>query len=807
MHAAGELVGRWFCPPHWARAARVVAAALTAASLLLAPSASAAPTTWFEADFAMTETGAPPDAHSGWIQQKLPDDWRATHPGASGYGWYRFSLELAEKPQELHAIYVPRLGVEAVVFVNGERVGDTGPPSETQRRTWKRPQLFTVAPTLLHAGVNRIDMRVRGDPAADGRNEAWNGLGPVSVGLDRDLRPLYQSRMTWQVIAPVALAGAIGLTGLFFVVYWTRRRTEALYGLFGGAALLWSGRTIADLVFHRALPQPHWDIWLTAAYALYATMLASFALRFAGTPWLRIERPFWGLAVLGPLILYTTTWAGHGATGARSLLLAVILFVGAAATAVVTAAWRQRSLGISLMALTGVVSLAFGVHDWIAAIRPEMFDRIRLVPYSAILFITIAGWLLLNRFAQSTEALERLNVELDRRVEEKSAQLQANLRELERAKGEAESANQAKSRFLAAASHDLRQPLHAIGLFGAALDLRIRAPEVRGLVAKLNASIAALEDLVNELLDVSKLDAGADKPEVRDFAVQNLLERIAIDYAPLAAEKGLRLRVRGSMDVGRSDPGLLERLVRNLVSNAVRYTDRGGILVACRRRGDRLWIQVWDTGIGISSEERERIFEEFYQVGNVERDRSKGIGLGLAIVRRIADLLGERLEVQSRPGRGSMFAVSLARGGSAAPIGDLPVTHAPAPPRDRSLVAVIDDDVVVRDAMVTLLAERGLDVLVAASLEEARRALADRRRAPDLLIADMRLAAGATGVDAVRALRARYGADLPALLVTGETTRDRVAEAVASGIPILQKPVAPARLIDEIDQLIARGRA
>ncbi|MCU0804476.1 MAG: hybrid sensor histidine kinase/response regulator [Burkholderiales bacterium] len=780
---------------------RTVAAAAFGLLLLGAPDrAHADPTVWLEADFARSENGEPPRTDSAWTRQRLPDDWRTTRPGVAGYGWYGFDLDLPAPPGELHAIYVPRLGVEAVVFVNGQRVGDTGPGAETERRTWKRPQLFTVPPALLRAGANRIELRLRGDAAGAGRNDAWNGLGPVSMGLDRELRPLYQSRMTWQVIAPVALAGAIGLTGLFFIVYWTRRRAEALYGLFGGAAMLWAARTIADLVFHRELPQPHWDVWLTAAYALYATMLASFALRFAGTPWHRVERPFWLMALLSPPLLYVATWLGYGSFGARALLLVVILFVAVASAAVVAAAWRQRSLGISLMALTGVVSLGFGVHDWFAAIRPELFDRIRLVPYSAILFITVAGWLLLNRFAQSTEALEQLNVELDRRVEEKSAELQANLRELERTKAQAESANQAKSRFLAAASHDLRQPLHAIGLFGAALDMRAKAPDVRGLVGKLNASIAALEDLVNELLDVSKLDAGADKPEFRDFPVQVLLERIAIDYAPLAAEKGLRLRVRGSMEVAHSDPGLLERLVRNLVSNAVRYTERGGILVSCRQREGRLWIEVWDTGVGISPGERERIFEEFYQVGNVERDRTKGIGLGLAIVRRIADLLGERLEVKSRPGRGSMFAVSVAPGG-AAPRREGPAAHAPAPLLGRRLIALIDDDVVVRDAMVTLLAEQGLDVTAAASLEEARRALAERRRAPDLVIADMRLAAGATGVDAVRTLRARYGADLPALLVTGETTRDRVAEAVASGIPILQKPVAPAHLLAEIDRL------
>jgi signal transduction histidine kinase/CheY-like chemotaxis protein len=704
---------------------------------------------------------------------------------------------------------VPLLGVEGVAYANGERIGDTGPPTESARRTWKRPQLFTVPPELLRAGENRIELRIHGDVTGPGRNEAWSwsGLGgPVSFGPDSELRPRYESRMTWQVMVPVALAGAIGLTGLFFLALWAQRRTEAIYGLFGGAALIWAARTVADLNLHRIVPPPHWEIWLTVAYALYATLLCTFALRFAGTRWPGVERFFRGVVAASPFILYGATWFDLGAVAGRAVLLVIIVFVAAVAVEVVAAAWRQRSVGISLMALTGVVSFLFAVHDWLSANRTEWFDNVRLVPYSAILFISIAGWLLLKRFAQTTEALERLNIELDRRVEDKSAELQSNLRELERAKAEAEAANRAKSNFLAAASHDLRQPLHAIGLFGAALDMRARAPELRTLVGKLNASIAALEDLVNQLLDVSKLDAGADKPEIRDFAIQGLFERIAADYAPLAAEKGLRLVVRRSAIVARSDPAMLERIVRNLVSNAIQYTQRGGILVGCRSRGSALRVEVWDTGIGIPATERERIFEEFYQVGNEERDRSRGIGLGLAIVRRIADLLGARLEVRSRPGRGSVFSVAVARGGSRFPPTAPAESASLVVPSAVRFVAIIDDDRVVREAMALLLAERGFEVAAAASLEEARRLLATRR-APDVLIADMRLAGGASGVDAVRALRAQIGADLPALLVTGETGRDRVAEAIASGIPILRKPVPPARLIEEIDRLSTRTRA
>ncbi|MCX7891381.1 MAG: ATP-binding protein [Burkholderiales bacterium] len=768
-----------------------------------------AATSWSTAEFVLSGDPVPPAPSARWERQPLPDDWRKSRPDAATAGWYRFLLPISSAPDEPHALYIPLVGVEAAVFVNGERIGDTGPPAESARRTWKQPQLFTIPPALLRAGDNVVHVRVRGDIDRRGSNEAWSwsGLGgPVAFGTDDELRPRYRNRVAWQVVTPIALAGAIGLTGLFFIVLWAQRRGETIYGLFGAAALLWAARTLSDLTLHRIVPPPHWEIWLTVAYALYATMLCKFALRFAGASWPRTEGFFVAFVAASPVALYVAAWAQAGAVAGRAVLLVVLVLVAAVAFAVVRAAWWQRSLGITLMALTGVVSFVFALHDWIAVTRAEWFDNVRLVPYSAILFISIAGWLLLQRFAQSTEALERLNVELDRRVAEKSAALQSNLEALARAKAEAEAANQAKSRFLAAASHDLRQPLHAIGLFGAALDLRAKAPDLRGLVAKLNASIAALDDLVNELLDVSKLDAGADRPEPRDVPVQALLDRLALDFGPLAAEKGIRLRVRPSRETAHTDPALLERLLRNLVSNAVRYTERGGVLVACRRRGDALALEVWDTGVGIAPADRERIFEEFYQVGNAERDRSKGSGLGLAIVRRIAALLGARVALRSTPGRGSVFSVRVARGGPGAL--RAVAARGVAPERAaRRIVAVVEDDRVVREAMTTLLAERGHRVIAGASLEEVRRALAAAGARPELVIADMRLPGGATGVEAVRALRGAFGPELPALIVTGETARDLVAEAVASGIPLLRKPVSPGRLIEEVDRLAARSES
>jgi len=371
---------------------------------------------------------------------------------------------------------------------------------------------------------------------------------------------------------------------------------------------------------------------------------------------------------------------------------------------------------------------------------------------------------------------------------------------------ELELANQARSRFLRAASHDLRQPMHALGLFVAQFGERVRDPETRRIAEQAGVAVTALQELLDAILDISRLDAGVIAPEVVDFGVHTLLARLDTAFAPSAAEKGLRWRVIPSRLCVRSDPVLLERILLNLAANAVRYTGRGGIAIGCRRRGGRVRIQVWDTGIGIPPEQQEAIFQEFYQLANPGQGHRQGLGLGLAIAARLARLLGGRIEVASRPGKGSLFAVEVPRGRQPA----TPLSTAPAGGANDSLrgafLLVVDDDALVREAMGSLLRQWGCEVAVAPNAEEAVAALDRSDRLPDALLCDYRLSGEETGIQVIRRLQEVAGTAIPAALVSGDTAPESVREAQASGYPVLPKPVAPAKLRALIEHLVSAAR-
>lgn len=378
--------------------------------------------------------------------------------------------------------------------------------------------------------------------------------------------------------------------------------------------------------------------------------------------------------------------------------------------------------------------------------------------------------------------------------------------DLRRERDTADAANRAKSSFLAAASHDLRQPVHALGLFAGAL-LRLDLPgEARLLVERIEASAAAMDGLFNAILDISRLDAGVVEVAPRAFRVGPYLARICRDLRPEAEAKGLRLRCRSCDEVAWTDPFLLERVVRNLVSNAVRYSDRGGVLVACRRRGGRLAIQVFDTGAGIAAGDHERIFQEYVQIGNVERDRTKGLGLGLAIVRRTCAILDMPIALRSRIGRGSCFEVEMALSDEAA-LAEDSVAAPPGALAERSLIVVIDDEASIREAMERLLAGWGHDVIAAGSGDEAVARLASHPTRPDLIVSDYRLRDGETGTEVIERLRSEFNETIPALIITGDTAPDRLIEARTSGLVLLHKPVPNGKLRAAMRNLMVGARA
>ena len=343
---------------------------------------------------------------------------------------------------------------------------------------------------------------------------------------------------------------------------------------------------------------------------------------------------------------------------------------------------------------------------------------------------------------------------------------------------QAERANAAKSRFLAAASHDLRQPLSALSLYVGVLDHKL-AREDALLLRSIKDCVASLSELLGDLLDLSKLDAGVVTPSPSDFAIDEVLGRIISAHGPEARLKGLDLRYVAPRLVVRTDPVLFGRIVGNLVANAVRYTERGGVLVGCRRRDGRLWVEVWDTGIGIPADKTTEIFEEFRQLGNAER--SRGSGLGLAIVARMATVLGLRLRVASRPGRGSLFAVEVPRGRARVKL--VEPEHAYRPLR----IGLVEDNPDVLQALAYTLRACGHEVIGAGTGRQLLALL--EGVAPDILICDYRLAGRETGYQAITAARTAFSSQLPAMIITGDTHPDLMRSMADRGIVVQHKPL------------------
>ena len=368
---------------------------------------------------------------------------------------------------------------------------------------------------------------------------------------------------------------------------------------------------------------------------------------------------------------------------------------------------------------------------------------------------------------------------------------------------QADQATNARTRFFAAASHDLRQPLHAISLYLPLLLKRMEKTENREMLGAIQNSCNAMRSLLDSLLDISRLDAGVIEPDNSPIPLLEIFDQLGMEFTPQAAAKGLELRVVPADYWVRSDPALLERILRNLLTNAIRYPHKGKILLGARRTGSTVRIEVWDSGIGIESETLEHIFEEFYQADNPERDRSRGLGLGLAIIERLATLLEHKLGVRSWPGRGSVFDITL------------PVTDEPAsadarmrqtPPETGSLqgrlAVLVDDDPIVLEGTEAMMEDWGCKIVSASSGKEAVAAILATGRIPDFILADLRLRGTETGLDAIAALHQSLGRPIPAIIVTGDTDPDRIRQASASGYIILHKPVEPVRLQKAIQKLI-----
>jgi signal transduction histidine kinase/CheY-like chemotaxis protein len=531
------------------------------------------------------------------------------------------------------------------------------------------------------------------------------------------------------------------------------------------------------------------DGFLSLGLALWYGLLAVTYAGQVGLAFMLRRRP--GLNTRAGLALFTAIGLIEGVVWSIGI-------VGVSATRPIEQELTVLLIGAGVAA---GAALSFGFHmptflcRFLGATIPYIFwamlrgDGLHLMLALTVFVYSVSSIQLTLGFNRSFILNTRLTLENENLVRELRVQKEA-----------AEQANIAKSKFIATASHDLRQPVHALGLLAGALQGHSMNEEMRRLVGQIGGSVAAMDGLFNSLLDISRLDAGVVETQIEDFPIEPLLERVCRDYLAEAETKGLRLIWSRSSAIVRTDPFLLERILRNLVSNAVRYTDRGRILVGCRR-GNRLRVEVWDTGRGIPLDQQREVFREFFQLGNLERDRAKGLGLGLAIVDRLAKLLDCPLTLRSAPGKGSVFKISVA-------LAERQRLGAPSPERapmfamPRGLILVIDDDPVIQSAMRSLLSSWGHDVIVAGSGAEMLNRVATRSSRPDLIICDYRLRDGENGIGLIKRLQANYSERVPAVLITGDTASDRLQEAQESGFILLHKPVAEIKLRATVGNLM-----
>jgi signal transduction histidine kinase len=538
-----------------------------------------------------------------------------------------------------------------------------------------------------------------------------------------------------------------------------------------GAILLAQG-ALALLLIGATTPLAATVPWVTATATTALLMLAWPRRTHRRESAVEIH----ALAALGAAAaLWPIGWADPAQRPLLALIASLLGVVGTAALAPLPGAWMLALL----LPPAACAAVAVGSGDWVWLAAGGLGAG--------------AAWALgRQRHLAWTQQTQALIDQADR------------LRTLERECQDAQSANQDKSRFLAIASHDLRQPVHALGLFAATLQRRLRQSPDEPLARNLMRAVDGLERSFNAMLDISRLDGGALTPQLQTFPLRDMFRRLQMHYGGQAELSGLGLRFSPGGKSVTSDPQLLERIVGNLVQNAIKYTAHGGIVVVARTTATHVNVEVWDTGCGISADELPRIFEEFYQVGRGERDRTHGLGMGLAIVKRLAALLGHRLEVASKPGRGTMFRVGMPIGGlpgiqeDLAPADTVPMqVHAP------QMVLVIDDEEPIREGLQLLLQEWGYQAITAADGLQAEQAVSALDGRVDLVLSDLHLGDGPDGQDVIASVRRLCGRELPAILITGETAAAEVQRIAASGDPVLFKPVQPRRLFEAIRDALA----
>ncbi len=719
-----------------------------------------------------------------WQPQALPDDWGERGLPRPGIGRYRLQVQLPAVDDAVPwALWSARFPVHHRVWFNGALISDTlDVPDALQART--APGLLRLPAALRREGGNEVLIEEKGGPRA--------GLGVLSLGPEFAIEQLARKHRRLFVDTTRALNGLAGGVALYALLLWARRRSEVTLGWFGALALVLALRNIVFV--EPAMPTPGGSSLLMFGLIVAVNLMFGFFGLSLGAPTWRAWR-YWIVSV-AVLALLAGLSRGGDPAGLDQLRRWVYPVLSAnalvAAGLLVRAAWRQGRRSFWLLAGLGLGFVLAGVYDMLlqAGRLPQHWEF--ALPWISPLLAVLYGGMLAARLVRAMQEAERASWVLEQRVRERTVALEAS--------------NAAKTRFLAAASHDLRQPMVTIGVLIGVLREQLSSPAQQGIVARVDEAVAAMESLLAGLLDLSRLESGGLRVVQDAVALAPLLQMVARHEQEAAARKGLQLRLHvPAHAVVQGDAVLIEQILRNLISNALRYTDHGGVLVGVRSRGSRWRVSVWDSGPGIPAEQQARVFEDFVQLDNPQRKREQGLGLGLAIVRRAVNLLGTRIELRSTVAKGSCFSFELPTAMPASKAVGPDRHHedgVPAPPQLAGLrVALVEDDDGARGALTLRLQVWGAEVLPFASATETALCLKQGKCPPlHLLLTDMRLPGG-SGLEVVAQVRAAQG-KVPALILTGNTAPEQLAELAASGLQVLHKPFRAEQLAQALKAVL-----
>ena len=724
----------------------------------------------------------------------LPDDWRQLDIHPPAVYCYRVQLVLPLLPKETQALRIDRLPGNHRITINGQELSTRHMEGQAITSMAPLPYLIELPVSAMRAGRNDIDIDVRMNPFRK------PGIAPIEMGNLSEMRDAFDRTVFLTVDLPQMLNMSVAGMALFVLFAWRARPRDVIFAYFGWMMLIMCGRNGLYFIetIHWPTPVVDWLFFATHSVTTYFQVL--FGLAYSNTRIKSLVNPLrmigFGVPLMG-LLAMGTPYLDVLRLIAYPLMMAGGVWV---VYKIIRTAWTRHWMEASAMTLGPLGTLVSMAHDYLFLTPYVDVTDLYWTPYFAPIIFLGFALTLMSKFIAAMNLAERMNVTLEERVADRTRALEV--------------ANQSKTRFLAAASHDLRQPTAAIGLLVSLLRKQATDPEVKDLTNMLDEAVTSMESLLVGLLDISRLDAGAVKPEFQSICMNDVFQAVKVHEQSAAAAKGLDLRFRLPTNgdtrhlIVLTDPMLLHSVLRNLVANAIRYTEHGGVLVAARRRGKhRLRIEVWDTGIGIDTEQQNRIFDEFYQVGNTARDRTRGIGLGLAIVRRTASILGEKISLRSSPGKGSCFAMEL-------PLNLSPTTQPqiketiPHPLSDR-VIWLVEDDVLLRRALGEMLHSWGARVRTwsdgEALLDELPHMLVhvDPEHLPDTLITDYRL----PGIDGLQ-LTQRVSLQLLAhdqtskplqtLIISGDTNPAQLARFNDSGLTVLAKPFRSERLLEQL---------